>query len=363
MKLLLFSDLHLDASFTLGGVARRRREGLRQTLESILHAAIKERVDAILCGGDLYEQERFTPDTAGFLRASFEKVHPLPVYIAPGNHDWYGPRSLYLLNEWSSNVHIFDSDRLTPVTLGEGLTLWGAAHRSPVQTANFLRGFKVQGSGCHVALFHGSETGSTGLVEAGKDFHGPFRVEDISLSGFRHAFLGHYHRPRHDDNLTYPGNPEPLTFGEDGERGAVLVEISCNGELTRRTLDVAATRVREREIDLGGCSSGQDALQVVRSALENERGVVRLSLHGDVPESLDVRASDFERLGTSLDTLVVQTDRLRPSYDFELIARDSTVRGQFVRDVLAADLDEDCRRRVLLTGLRALDGRDDLEVE
>ena len=97
---------------------------------------------------------------------------------------------------------VFESDQLTAVTLGKGITLWGAAHRSPLQSDNFLRGFRVRGSGCRLALFHGAEVGFTGMVEAGADAHAPFRVEDISLSGLRHAFLGHYHRPRHDEFLT-----------------------------------------------------------------------------------------------------------------------------------------------------------------
>ena len=38
--------------------------------------------------------------------------------------------------------------------------------------------------------------------------------------------------------------------------------------------------------------------------------------------------------------------------------RQALLRGQFVRDVLAAaELDEDDRRRVLVTGLRAFDER------
>ena len=50
------------------------------------------------------------------------------------------------------------------------------------------------------------------------------------------------------------------------------------------------------------------------------------------------------------------------AYDIEALRRERTVRGQFVRDVLAAaDLDDEQRRRVLVTGLRALDGRDDLD--
>ncbi len=53
---------------------------------------------------------------------------------------------------------------------------------------------------------------------------------------------------------------------------------------------------------------------------------------------------------------------LSVAYDLERLATESTVRGQFVR--LATDDIEDpeLRRQVVTTGLRALDGRRDLEV-
>jgi hypothetical protein len=53
---------------------------------------------------------------------------------------------------------------------------------------------------------------------------------------------------------------------------------------------------------------------------------------------------------------------MRTAYDIDAIGDEKTVRGQFVRDVTAASMDEDERYRVLVTGLRALAGRDDLEV-
>jgi len=62
----------------------------------------------------------------------------LPVYLAPGNHDWYGPESLYRLANWSPNVHLFTQDHLVPVNLADGLILWGAAHRAPANTDGFF---------------------------------------------------------------------------------------------------------------------------------------------------------------------------------------------------------------------------------
>src|SRR6266511_4040881 len=102
LKLVLFSDLHLDTSFTWmeRRAARRRRQALRDTLLRIIDLAIAERADALLCGGDLYEQDRFTPDTGEFLFGAFERLHPMPVLLAPGNHDWWGGESLYRRVGW-----------------------------------------------------------------------------------------------------------------------------------------------------------------------------------------------------------------------------------------------------------------------
>jgi hypothetical protein len=61
---------------------------------------------------------------------------------------------------------------------------------------------------------------------------------------------------------------------------------------------------------------------------------------------------------------VARLGRLDVAYDIDALAGERTVRGQFVRDVRdAEDLSDEQRRRVLITGLRALDGRrQDLEV-
>lgn len=198
MKLVLFSDLHLDSGFawmsSAPEAARKRRQALRETLTKIIDTAVSVKADALLCGGDLYEHDRFTPDTAAFLKAAFGRLHPIPVVIAPGNHDWYGPQSLYQTVEWSPNVRVFRESKLQPIELNEGVTLWGAAHTAPAGTQGFLEDFKVDTSGIHLALFHGSERSWFSAEGEGKAAHAPFDVQQIAASGITHAFLGHYHR-------------------------------------------------------------------------------------------------------------------------------------------------------------------------
>lgn len=366
MKFLLFSDLHLDAPFAWLGTdreaARRRRQALREAFLRIVRLASEVKADALLCGGDLYEQDRFSPDTAAFLRATLATLDPLPVYLAPGNHDWYGPRSLYHQTHWSPNVHIYRNDRLEPVTVAEGLTLWGAAHRAPANTPGFLDGFRVDRGGIHLALFHGSELSGLPDQETVKLPHAPFASDQIRQAGLHHVLLGHYHRPREAASYTYPGNPESLAFGEDGLRGAVIVTVAEDGTVVREWRRVAVTDIHDLTLDVAECASQQDVRDLILEILRGRTGVARVTLTGELRAEVELQPRDLSALAPWLGRLQVRIGAVRPAYDLDVMAQEQTVRGQFVRDVRAADLPEDVRRRVLLTGLRALDGRTDLEV-
>lgn len=367
MKFVLFSDLHLDTPFVGlgrdGRAAARRRQALRDTLRNIVELSAQVQADALLCGGDLYEHEAFTDDTMQFVRRAFGELHPLPVYIAPGNHDWLGRTSLYERAEWTPNVHVFKGTTLAPVPLCDGLTLWGAAHSVPAGTPGFLDGFRVDREGVHLALFHGSERYWFHEQGEGKELHAPFDEGQTTTSGLHHAFLGHYHRAKAGATYTYPGNPCPLTFGEDSHRGAVIISLQADGSVGREWQQVAAYQVHDLPIDVTGCTSQQDVRDQLARRLQGIEGCARVTLTGEVHPDVELNRLNLESAASGLDALIIRLDRLNIAYDFDRLSQEPTVRGQFVRDVLAApDLDDYQRRRVLATGLRALDGRNELEV-
>jgi exonuclease SbcD len=367
VRILHFADLHLDTPFRWATpeLARSRRQALRDVLRRICELAVEHQVDALTCGGDLYENERFTPDTAAFLQATFAALGPLPVFLAPGNHDWFGPRSLYSQVQWSPNVHMFVEARLSPVSLVDGFTLWGAAHQAPANTRGFLDDFRVDRGGVHVALFHGSEQHAFGLQEEGKVPHAPFRAEQIPQAGLHHALLGHFHTPTEAPTHTYPGNPDPLTFGETGARGPVLLTVSDQGAVARERFTVATSAVHDVSVDLSGVTHSDEVGQRVLDQVAGLRGVVRVTLHGEVGQDVDLRLQDIAaRRPPYLDALLPRLGSVTVAYDVERLQSEPTVRGQFVRAVISSDgLTEEQRRKVLITGLRALAGRtSELEV-
>jgi exonuclease SbcD len=367
VKVVHFADLHLEAAFAWMGARdveapRRRRQGLRDTLRRIVRLAADERADALLCGGDLYEHEHFTPDTVEFVRSTFADIEPLPVYIAPGNHDWLGPESLYRQANWTPNVHIFNQDRLQPITLQDGLTLWGGAHVVPANSDNFLERFRVDRGGIHLALFHGTNQDAFFQQGSGKIPHAPFKTEQIAAAGLAHAFIGHFHRPIDAQQFTYPGNPDPLSFGEEGSRGAVIATIAEDGSVTRERRCVASTQTLEASVDVGGCTNLDEIADRIRASVKDFQGVARITLRGTLEPTVDLRLADLHAAVPRLQSLSIRAGQIDVAYDLAKLAEDRTVRGQFVQDVLAAEMPEDERRAILITGLRALAGRADLKV-
>ncbi len=365
MRLVLFGDLHLDTPFKWAptSVARRRRQAIRDTLDSIVDLALEVGADALCAAGDLYEHEMVAPDTGAVLSAAFARMGSTPVLVAPGNHDWLGPASVYARTEWSANVTIFTRDHLSPIRLADGFTVWGAAHLRPAGTPGFLDNFMVEGSGTHVGLFHGSLRSGLAFQEEGKSPHAPFDVDQIPAAGLAHALVGHYHAPADGPWHTYAGNPEPLSFGETGERGAVVIDVADDGSVTRTRHRVSRTQLHDIAVDLGGSASGQEVRDRVNGALRPLSGTVRATLVGEVAPTCELTLATVADLGAHLDAFVPRLGAVTVGYDIEAIAaQTSTVRGRFVSDVLDSDLDDDVRQRVLVTGLRALDGRHDLEV-
>ena len=343
-RLLHLSDLHLDRVFAgmgcQGELARRRRLGLREALVRAGESAQESGCSAITLGGDLFEHDRSGPDTAQFLADLFASWDPLPVFIAPGNHDPLLPGSIYLRTAWPGNVRIFKESKLEPVRLEDGLNLWGLGHQEPAWTGDPL-GFPapVSNGEINLALFHGAELGSR---PEGKSLHGPFRAVRIRESGFAAALCGHYHSRRLDDKnmLCYPGTPEPLAFDENGRRGAVMVEIEPSGTVTFKPLDLNRWFAETVLCELDGVTNTTTAIdRMCATVLASTAGLpldhtlIRLDLQGNIPSAVALDRFDIEaavRDATGVAALRVNDSTVNQLSSEEL-AGEQTSRGAFVR--------------------------------
>lgn len=361
IRLLLFSDLMLDRPYEWApaSVADARRTAAREALVELLGAARKHDVEVIACAGDLFDRRTIRPETAQWLIAALRSA-AVPVLIAPGNRDFVGPLGGYSRHQWPDNVTIFETDRFEPTEVADGVTVWGAGHIEAHRTRSFLDGFEVDRGGVNFALFHGAER-SGYEREPHLDPSATFEEAAIELAGFDHALVGHYQQPHLGRVHTYPGAPLAHDFGNLAAGGAVLLTLAADGTVDREYLDVGSPELNEVTLDLTGSKSTRDVSHKAKASIGDVSGVVRLRLTGRLSPDIVLQREDFVSLVPSTDDLLIASET-EVDVEVDQLADEQTIRGQFVRDVLASGhLTHERRQRVLLAGLRALSGGDLLE--
>ena len=285
IKIIHGADFHLDSPFsglTPERAAQRRGEQ-RELLDRLAALAREKQADLVLLAGDLLDSERVFRETAQALSTALASI-PCPVFIAPGNHDFYGPRSVWSALDWPDNVHIFDAPEWVDLP---GCSLWGRAFTDAHQESCPLEGLSVPDDGkLHIACLHGDVGGTGG--------YGPISIMDIAASGLDYLALGHVHQTsglQRSGNTfwAYPGCPEGRGFDELGDKGVLYVEAEP-GNVTARFIPLAKRRYEIISVDITGAA---DVLSAVRSALPAgpESLVCRLVLTGEGP-SPDLAALD-----------------------------------------------------------------------
>ena len=338
LKLIHGADFHLDAPFAALSPekARQRRAEQRQLLSRLADLAEEEGADLVLLSGDLLDGGETYQETVEALSHALGQIKA-PVFIAPGNHDPYGPRSAYAGTAWPDNVHIFTSVQPEGVELPElGCVVHGAAFTTPQADRSPLMGFSAPRDGrIHLMTLHGDV--------AGQGRYGPIRPEDIAASGLTYLALGHIHacsglQQAGETCWAYPGCPEGRGFDETGEKGVLAVTVDDQGAVSARFVPLAGRRYEIVEADVTGRDSAEEAL----------REVLPASPTGDCCRILLTGQRSFGNPDLAALTALAQ-----PSY-FSVSVRDNT---RPLRD-LWQRAGEDS-----LTGLvlRALKGEKDLE--
>jgi len=370
LRILHFADLHLDRSFgdtgiVSSGIGTSRRNALREVLRRIVDMAKDLAVDYLTVGGDLYEHERATTDTGSFLRGQFERVSPIKVIIAPGNHDPFTVDSLYRQVAWPPNVTVITSPEVTLIETVSRVNMYGAAHVSPSNRANLVRGMELHTPPPNILLLHASDETS---VPEGKACYCPLSPIDLVEAGFNLALLGHYHGLRLPDRrrpvLVYPGSPEPLGFDEVGPHYALLIEIDGETfDIEERQSNV--TDYRTGTLDVSGAESRADIEEQIRRWAASQgagNSYVRLSLTGDISREVDLNTEALVDSCASHFGFLLIRDQTYPRVEID--PDEPTVRGRFVRrmqgqmDRAANSEERQQLENALLYGLDALEKRE-----
>ena len=295
IRVLHAADLHLDSPFqALGREKAALRRSEQRSLLSRMGELIKsEGVDMALLAGDLFDADAPYPETVRLLEQTLPQWG-VPVFIAPGNHDWYGPRSPWARLDLGEDVHVFTGEEIACVDVPAlNARVWGAAFTGKYRRPP-LAGFEAEKAGdtIDIMVLHG-EVGVPGSP------YGAIAEQDIARSGMDYVALGHSHacsglRRAGETWYAWPGCPEGRGFDETGEKGVLLTEIGPEG-CEAKLLDLGGRRYEVLAVDV---TDSVDHEKTVLDALgrDTSRDIYRVILTG-APEA----APDIPALQSALE--------------------------------------------------------------
>jgi DNA repair exonuclease SbcCD nuclease subunit len=287
MKILHTSDVQLDAPFRfLGAAGGKHRAQLRRTFSAIVDLAATGAYAVLVIAGDLFDSNAPQQRTVDDVLSSLGGLS-IPVCILPGNHDHYGPTSIYRKVAFPSNVTIF-TDQMTKIVFPElDLAVHGNAVSGGEGKGRPMEGLEpCREVRWNVALVHGNL-----LIGDEDETPRPIRPEDIAASGMNYVALGDWHgygeHTRGAVTAAYSGSPEPTAFNQENAGYVASVHLDENGTHLE-PLKIGAVEVLQAEIPMMGRSK-QDLIERLKALVAPNRMLeVRLTGVAEVGLVIDV---------------------------------------------------------------------------
>lgn len=363
---LHLGDLHLDSPFAAFSAvqAATRRARQYEALETLLRAGIARGAQMVLLAGDCFDNPVPHADAVARFFGILAAL-PVPVVIAPGNHDYYTQGGFWDAPTRPKNVAVFTSSSLAALDFPAfGVTVYGYAFVGEgMEGVDIGHASQLRRDRVNLLLAHADVTSPLSP-------YAPLCAAQLEQSGYAYAALGHIHKPLPvkkygATTAAYSGFFAGRGFDELGTGQARYVEV--DGETVREyALKSEADTFECRALNCTGAASGEEIRRAVSAYLETAqfppRTALRLVLEGDVGVDCRADTAQIALLGAELALFEVQ-DRTLPLYDAAYLEKAPSVQGAFYRALLPRLQSKDNEERELAAealrlGLSALAGRE-----
>ena len=352
MKILHTADWHLDSPFQgrTPQQTRQLRTQLLQIPQRIAQVCKNEKCDMVLLAGDVFDGA-FSLDSYQAVYQALEDME-VPVFVAPGNHDFVSLESAWRTKKWPSNVHIFMNNTIESVVCGD-CRVYGAGYQS-MDCDALLEGFCAENDTAYrVGVLHADP------VQAGSPYC-PITKAQVKACGLSYLALGHIHKSdafiSGNTLCAWPGCPMGRGFDELGEKGVLIAQLDDTPSV--RFVPIAGVRFQEIKVQVQ-----DDALSSVLSVLPavGNHDFYRVILTGP-SEPIDM-ASLYAQL-LQFPNLELR-DQTTPPVDIWKSAGEDSFEGtyfQMLKDALAG-ADAQTARKIALAARISRQILDGQEVE
>ncbi len=356
MKFIHCGDIHLDSkmeSNLSSQKAKERKNEILNTFERMVEFAKKQSVKGIIIAGDMFDSSRFSSLTRMRLTNLITKNSDIDFLYLAGNHDL---NFISQLEEIPENLKVFGKS-WTSFDYGK-VKITGAILNAENSTALYQT-LNLDDKKLNIVVLHGqiAKYNSTGRAEM-------LNLPKLKNKNIDYLALGHIHYYSQEaldkrGIYCYCGCLEGRGFDECGEKGFVLLEIE-DDKIKSQFIPFAKRKLIEIVFDISGFENWFDIEDAVIDRLKiiDKESLIKVTLQGKYNLKLEKHISMLEKKLECFYFAKVK-DNSTLEVKMQDVENDPSLRGEFLRQVLASDLDEREKEMTIIVGLKAL-GREEI---
>lgn len=354
MKIIHCSDIHLDSALGYNfsaAQAKARNAEICETFSRMVRFAVQEHVRAVLIAGDLFDGSYATAQTSDFVLAQIRSAADVTFFYLRGNHD--ESRNAFAGQALPENLKTFDN-QWKKYRCGD--VVISAIEPEGTGWFEMYDQLKLDKAETNIVMLHGQVSAQPGpeLIALPK-----LRNKNID-----YLALGHLHGYQKgqldfDGEYCYSGCLEGRGFDECGEKGFVLLE-TVGERLHSRFVPFAARKLHELYVDITDAETVTQILSRMEQAASgiNPDDFVKFTLRGSYTLQTQKDPVFLQKMLASRFCFVKIKDETRLKIQRESYEFDASLKGEFIRLVLASDRSEGEKERIISCGIHALRGEE-----
>ncbi len=357
VKILHTADLHIGARDAfLGTAAEGRRFETLLTFERIVDLAKEKGAALLLIAGDLFDSNNVEP---AFIDGVFNKITATPeirVIFAAGNHDPLNADSPFTTRALPQNLFVLKGSDDVIAFEDIKTKVYGRSFESVYLKGVEEFSLKADNGYINIMVQHGELR-----ADLGSDYNS-ITPKFVKKSGMDYIALGHVHAHTpvgkiENTYFAYPGCPEGQGFDELDQKGVYLGEIS-KGKCEMEFIPVSKRQHIVKQVDITGCKDiATTILEDIKNSCEGwADNLYKIELVGSVAPENEINLAEITARLSNVLYFVKVKDKTEFLIDYELLAKEPTLKGVFVKNMLKKmKTAEDVKavKRALNIGLRA----------
>lgn len=363
MKIIHCADLHLDAKMNANlsnEQARERKTELLTTFTTMVEYASSNDVKVVLIAGDLFDTRNVSALARNTVRDAIISHPDIDFLYLKGNHDY--DNFLSNLEEVPENLYLFSDDWKTyhygriaisgiELCKENQLTAYNSLLLSPEEF--------------HIVTLHGQES-AYGV----KDKAEVIDLGSLKNKNIDYLALGHVHAYKREQLdargiYCYCGCLEGRGFDECGPKGFVLLDIDEDTlQWTDTFVPIAKRRIYTVLVDATDCMTSMDALDCIEETIckmqaedvaFSKDALVKFVLQGQVDVACELSTEFLSQRFMQKFYFAKVYDETKVFIDYSAYEKDASLKGEFIRRVMASDLSDEMKSDVIRCGIAALE--------